>query len=153
MIRGLHGLIYTAKDAQLRAFFRDKLKLPYTDVGDGWLIFDAPSGDFGVHPRENDQPREGTFDLSFFCDDIGKTVADLESRGVEFTGPVEDHGYGLVTYFLLPGGTRMQLYEPRYEKRSPRAKAARKVARAARAVKKVAAQAKKKKKAGSPRRL
>lgn len=46
MIRGLHGLIYTSKDAETRAFFRDKLKLPYSDVGEGWLIFDAPSGDF-----------------------------------------------------------------------------------------------------------
>lgn len=109
MIRGLHGLIYTSKDSEMRAFFRDKLKLPYTDVGEGWLIFDAPSGDFGVHPRENDQPREGTYDLSFFCDDIAKTIADLKSRGVQFTGPVEDHGYGLVAYFLLPGGSRMQL--------------------------------------------
>jgi hypothetical protein len=35
---------------------------------------------------------------------------------VEFTQDVEDHGYGLVTYFRAPGGFSVQLYQARYEK-------------------------------------
>ena len=46
-----------------------------------------------------------------------KTVAELTARGVEFTGPVADHGYGLVTHFRVPGGFEVQLYQPKYEKR------------------------------------
>ena len=46
-------------------------------------------------------------------------MLDLQSRGVRFTGPVENHGYGLVTYFEAPGGVRVQLYQPRYRKKSP----------------------------------
>jgi len=118
MIRGLHGLFYTSDAAAMRAFMRDKLKLPYTDVGDGWLIFDLPEGDIGVHPiDESGEPPSGTHDVSFYCDDIHGTVAKLKVRGVQFTQDVEDHGYGFVTHFTAPGGIKIQLYEPRYEKR------------------------------------
>jgi hypothetical protein len=35
---------------------------------------------------------------------------------VKFTQPVEDHGYGLVTFFEAPGDFTVQLYQPRYKK-------------------------------------
>lgn len=117
MIRGLHGLFYSSEPESMRAFIRDKLKLPYTDTGEGWLIFDLPEGDIGVHPvDENGQPASGTHDISFYCDDIHGTVAELRSRGVRFDGEVADHGYGFVTYFTMPGGVKVQLYEPKYRK-------------------------------------
>jgi glyoxalase/bleomycin resistance protein/dioxygenase superfamily protein len=116
MIRGIHGLFYSSDPEATRAFFRDRVRLPGSDIGEGWWIFDLPEGDLGVHPVEEDGDA-GTHDVSFYCDEIQRTVADLESRGVRFTGPVADHGYGLVTYFEAPGGLRVQLYEPRYQKR------------------------------------
>ena len=115
MIRGMHAMFYSSKAAELRAFLRDKLGLAATDVGDGWLIFDAPEADLGVHPTEGD-PSSGTADVSFYCDDIEATVKELEARGVEFVHAVEDHGYGLVTRFNVPGGFSIQLYQPRYAK-------------------------------------
>ena len=39
MIRGVHTMFYTSEPEALRAFFRDKLGFPATDVGEGWLIF------------------------------------------------------------------------------------------------------------------
>jgi predicted enzyme related to lactoylglutathione lyase len=115
MIRGVHTMFYTSQPEALRLFLRDKLGFPATDVGDGWLIFDLPEADMGCHPAE-DQARSGTHDISFYCDDIEKTVAELTARGVEFTGPVTDQGYGLVTHFKVPGGFEVQLYQPRYFK-------------------------------------
>ena len=41
-------MYYSTHAAELRAFFRDKLGMKGTDVGDGWLIFDAPEADPGV---------------------------------------------------------------------------------------------------------
>ena len=113
MIRGMHAMVYSSQADALRAFLRDKLGLSGTDVGGGWLIFDAPEADLGVHPTEGDPP-SGTCDISFYCDDIATTVAELKARGVEFTAPVEDHGYGLVTWFSVPGNFKVQLYQPRY---------------------------------------
>ena len=115
MIRGIHGLLYSSDPEATRAFFRDTMKLPGSDVGEGWWIFDFAEGDLGVHPVE-DEGDAGKHDVSFYCDDIERTVADLKSRGVTFTKPVEDHGYGLVTYLTAPGGITIQLYEPRYVK-------------------------------------
>jgi catechol 2,3-dioxygenase-like lactoylglutathione lyase family enzyme len=118
MIRGVHTMFYTSEPDALRAFFRDKLGLPCTDVGEGWLIFDLPEADLGCHPTEKGSGvPSGTHDISFYCDDIEKTVAELTARGVEFTEPVADRGYGLVTYFKVPGGFAVQLYQPRYSKR------------------------------------
>lgn len=116
MIRGMHAMFYSSQAEALRAFLRDKLGLAGTDVGDGWLIFDAPEADLGVHPTGPQGPPSGTADVSFYCDDIQATVRELRGRGVEFTGEVEDHGYGLVTHFRVPGGFAVQLYEPRYSK-------------------------------------
>jgi len=120
MIRGMHAMFYSSEAEELRAFLRDKLGLAATDVGEGWLIFDAPEADLGVHPTEGGrkEPPSGTADISFYCDDIEKTMRELKSRGVEFTQGVEDHGYGLVTHFTAPGGISVQLYEPRYTKAS-----------------------------------
>ena len=50
MIRGIHGLLYSSDAEATRAFFRDKVKLPGSDVGEGWLIFDFKEGDLGIHP-------------------------------------------------------------------------------------------------------
>lgn len=128
MIRGIHGLIYSSDPEATRAFFRDALRLPHTDVGGGWLIFDFPEGDLGFHPLdESGKPPPNTHNVSFYCDDIDATVADLESRGAIFKHPPQDHGYGFVTYFAAPGGVEVQLYQPKYQKRQP-AKAAAKAA-------------------------
>ena len=118
MIRGVHTMFYTSEPEALRAFLRDKLGLRATDVGDGWLIFDVPEADMGCHPADDrDAKPSGTADISFYCDDIHGTVASLRAKGVEFDHEVQDHGYGLVTHFKVPGGFKVQLYEPRYEKR------------------------------------
>ena len=119
MIRGVHAMFYSSKADELRDFIRDVLDFPFTDVGEGWLIFNAPEADMGVHPSDASQPhaQAGTHAISFYCDQIEKTVAGLKAKGVEFTAPVEDHGYGLVTYFKMPGEVLVQLYQPHYVKR------------------------------------
>lgn len=116
MIRGLHAMFYSSEAAELRAFLRDKLGLEGNDAGDGWLIFDAPEADLGVHPTDGREVPSGTANLSFYCDDIEQTVRELTDRGVEFTQAIEDHGYGYVTYFKVPGGFAVQLYQPKYQK-------------------------------------
>jgi catechol 2,3-dioxygenase-like lactoylglutathione lyase family enzyme len=117
MIRGVHTMFYSSKADELRAFFRDKLGFPATDVGDGWLIFDMPEADMGCHPADPEHGApSGTPDISFYCDDIHKTIAELRARGVEFTGDVQNHGYGLVTHFRVPGDFEIQLYQPLYQK-------------------------------------
>jgi hypothetical protein len=121
MIRGVHTMFYSSQAEELRAFIRDKLRFPFTDVGGGWLIFDLPDAEMGCHPAEKEGHGvpAGTHAISFYCDDIIKTVAELKARGVEFTRAVKDQGYGLVTAFKMPGGVEADLYQPHY-KRNPK---------------------------------
>jgi len=113
VIKGMHGLIYTPNAKEVRAFIRDKLGFVHNDVGEGWLIFDIPEADLGIHPSD-----KVSHSISFYCDDIHKTVGELQRRGVEFTDEISDQGYGLVTHFKMPGGVEAQLYQPRYSKKS-----------------------------------
>jgi hypothetical protein len=117
MIKGVHTMFYSSEADALRAFIRDKLGFPCTDVGGGWLIFDLPAADMGCHPTEQpDGPPSGTQSISFYCDDIKTTVSELRSRGVSFADKIKDLGYGLVTHFKVPGDFTVQLYQPHYAK-------------------------------------
>ena len=113
MITGVHTMFYTPKAEELRAFIRDKLGFPFSDVGAGWLIFDLPEADMGCHPAD-----KAGHDISFFCDNIYETVAELKERGVEFTLDISDAGYGLVTRFRMPGDLEVELYQPKYVKKT-----------------------------------
>jgi hypothetical protein len=80
------------------------------DAHDGWLIFRLPPAELGAHPTE-EAPRH---ELFLMCHDVEKTREELEAKGVEFTAPIEDQGFGLVTRVKLPGAGELQLYEPKH---------------------------------------
>lgn len=127
MIKGIHGMFYSAQADELRAFLRDTLGLPWTDAGGGWPIFTLPEAELGIHPIDAaDAAAAGKHDLSFYTDNLVATVADLRRRGVELEGEIADHGYGLVIHLVMPGGVRAQLFQPRYAKQArPRQRVAR----------------------------
>ena len=110
MITGAHAIIYSEDEEALRAFLRDVLGLPSVDAGGGWLIFGLPPAELAAHPAE----QAGRHELYLMCDDIEATVAELRGRGVGFSRPVSDEGFGLMTAIELPGGGELGLYEPRH---------------------------------------
>jgi hypothetical protein len=48
------------------------------------------------------------------CDDIHATVADLQTKAVEFIDDVVEQRWGLSTKLKLPGGGRISLYQPNH---------------------------------------
>jgi predicted enzyme related to lactoylglutathione lyase len=112
VITGVHALIYNPDADGVRAFLRDVLGWSSVDAGGGWLIFAMPPAELGVHPTDGDRP--GYHELYLMCDDINATVDQLKAKGVEFSGPVSDAGFGLMTSFKIPGGAELALYEPRH---------------------------------------
>ena len=118
MIKGVHTMFYTSQPEDLRAFIKDKLGFHrHADVGEGWLIFACPEADMGCHPSSDvEGGRSGTHQISFYCDDIKGTVAELKSKGVKFTEEISNRGYGLTTRFALPGNFTAELYQPLYER-------------------------------------
>ena len=115
MIQGVHAMFYSSKPGELRLFLKEKLGLPATDVGGGWMIYDFKEADLGVHPIDHPgSPPSGTHNVSFYCQDIHETVAELRGRGVEFLDGITDQGYGLTIHFEMPGGVKVELYQPKY---------------------------------------
>jgi predicted enzyme related to lactoylglutathione lyase len=110
MITGCHSLIHSKQADEMRAFFRDTLKLKHVDAGGGWLIFALPPAELAVHPTEKDTFAE----LYLICDDVHATVTELQGRGVTFTREVSDQGWGLLTAIRLPDGSEMGLYQPKH---------------------------------------
>jgi len=119
MIKGVHTMFYTSHAVELRNFLKEKLGFEGTDIGDGWVIFDLPEADMGVHPEDKSGKHgspNGTHDISFYCDDIHTTVKELKAKGVEFKGEIQELGFGWVTHFKVPGDFYLQLYQPKYNK-------------------------------------
>ena len=121
MLTGAHTIIFAEDAGKAREFLRDVLKLPAVDAGEGWLIMGLPPGEVACHPCDDDQA-PGTHALYLMCDDIQKTMADLKAKGVEFTSPAADRGWGILTNFKIPGAGEIGLYQPRHA-RPPQFKA------------------------------
>ena len=103
-------LLYSPEPEKLRAVFRDVFGWKNVDDGDGWLIFELPAAELGVHPSDGDTHHQ----LSFMCDDVHATLAELRGHGIEAEAEPVDASYGITTTLILPGGVRVQLYEPRH---------------------------------------
>jgi catechol 2,3-dioxygenase-like lactoylglutathione lyase family enzyme len=112
LITGVHALIFNPDADATRAFFRDVLGFPAIDVGGGWLIFALPPAELGIHPTDGDGP--GQHELYLMCDDLEQTMTELKAKGVEFTKPVSDQGFGRVVSLKIPGGAELALYQPRH---------------------------------------
>ena len=122
MVTAVHTLIYSDDPPATRAFLRDVLGWPYVEHHEsevGWLIFKTGPSELGVHPtsgthegHEFSHPLQHL--ISLMCDDIEATVAELEAKGAEFTGPPEDYGFGVGTNLKLPGAGEILLYQARH---------------------------------------
>jgi catechol 2,3-dioxygenase-like lactoylglutathione lyase family enzyme len=122
VIVSIHTLIYSDEPEATRAFLRDVLGWPYVEHAEsepGWFIFRSGPSEMGVHPtsgtyegEEYSYPQHHS--ISLMCDDIEGTVSELEAKGAEFSGPVQDLGFGLGTSLKLPGAGEILVYEPRH---------------------------------------
>jgi predicted enzyme related to lactoylglutathione lyase len=112
MITAVHTLIYADDPEAARAFFRDVLDFPATDTGGGWLIFKTGPSELGVHPTGG---TDQEFDVSLMCDDIDTTMAQLAAKGAQFSGGIQDQGWGLAVRLKVPGAREITLYQPRYD--------------------------------------
>src|ERR1700683_2420274 len=119
MINAVHTLVYADDPEAARSFFRDVLDWPYIDAHGGWLIFGTGPSELGVHPTSGDRDGEAWstathHEITLMCDDITLTMAELEAKGAEFSGGVQEAGFGLTAMLKVPGAGEMMLYQPRH---------------------------------------
>jgi predicted enzyme related to lactoylglutathione lyase len=121
VITAVHLLIYSDDAPATRAFFRDVVGLPWVEEEEspGWLIFKSGPSEFGVHPTHQvyegktyDSPRQHS--ISLMCDDVEVTKTELETKGAEFAGAIEEEVFGRTVMLKVPGADDVMLYEPRH---------------------------------------
>jgi catechol 2,3-dioxygenase-like lactoylglutathione lyase family enzyme len=108
MINGAHMIVFGDDADAARTFFRDTLGMRSEDAGGGWLIFALPPAEVAFHPGGE------SHELYLMCDDVNATREELEGKGVEFTEPVSEQGFGLMTRFKVPGAGQLGLYQPKH---------------------------------------
>jgi hypothetical protein len=110
-VTGIHSLFYSSEPEALRSVLSKVFGWESVDDGQdaGWLIFKMPPAELGVHPGD-----EPAHEISFMCDDLEATMAQLADEGVGFEGEPSDEGWGVAVKMLLPGGVSVLLYEPRH---------------------------------------
>jgi hypothetical protein len=114
-IIGAHMLLYSPEADELRATLRDAFGFKSVDAGGGWPIFALPPSELGVHPAEGPTYESGVHhQITFMCDDIRATVAELRAKGISIDGEPVDEGYGITVMMTLPGAVKVMLYEPRH---------------------------------------
>lgn len=123
MFIGTHILLYSADPIADRTFISDVLGFKFIDTGDGWLIFKTPTAEMGVHPlsgpsmpaaaAEGQAPDRGFMVATIWLmvEDIAAARQLLAEKGVDTPEP-NNEGWGLATFFSLPGGGRLGLYQP-----------------------------------------
>jgi catechol 2,3-dioxygenase-like lactoylglutathione lyase family enzyme len=108
-ITGVHTILYTSEPEALRAALRDVFGWPHVDAHDGWLIFRLPPAEVAAHPSDT-----ASHELSFMCDDLEATMAELGAKGIVFSGAPETRRFGTCVDMVLPGGVKVTLYQPRH---------------------------------------
>jgi predicted enzyme related to lactoylglutathione lyase len=121
VITAVHLLIYSDDPVATRSFLRDVLEWQFVEEewAPGWLIFKSGPSELGVHPTNETyegetytHPRHHS--ISLMCDDLEATRTELERKGAEFTGPIEEQDFGLTLMLKIPGADDIMLYEPRH---------------------------------------
>jgi len=110
MIIGIHALIYSRAPEETRALLQKILKTRTVDAGGGWPIIALPPAEIAVHPTDGAPSHE----LWLMCDNLDKTLNELERAGILATGPVSGESWGRWSSIGLGGGEKLGLYEPRH---------------------------------------
>src|SRR5262249_30302491 len=118
MFTGAHFLLYSKDPEADRAFLRDVLKFRAVDAGGGWLIFQLPPAELGVHPtmdtdfqQQHAEHNLSGFVLYLMCDDIEATMRMLAARKVQCT-EVETAECGTKPTHKPHSGGEIGLYQP-----------------------------------------
>ena len=106
MITGAHSIIYSSDPDADRAFFRDVLKFPNVDAGDGWLIFGMPPSEVAFHPAKT----SGKQEFYLMCEDIEKFVLWMGELEVPCTS-IHEEPWGRLVDITLPGGGALGVYQ------------------------------------------
>lgn len=114
MITGAHVMIQSRNDKADQDFLTKVLGLSSVDAGNGFLIFAGPPAEIAIHESD----RNNVHEFFLICDDIEAFVAEMRKRNVSVAHPA-NRGWGTITHIVLPGGGKLQVYQPHHKRPEP----------------------------------
>jgi hypothetical protein len=111
MITGAHIMIQSRNDKADQEFFTKVLGLSSVDAGNNFLIFAGPPAEIAIHESDKNNVHE----YFLICDDIEAFVAEMKKRNVGVAHPT-NRGWGTITHVVLPGGGKLQVYQPHHKR-------------------------------------
>ena len=111
------AMMYVSDQEESLAFYRDVLGFSVVtdqDMGGGarWLEVAPPDGSttIALHDAAADgkRPGEGAY-LTFSCDDVAATVAQLRDKGAAVSDP-DEQPWGTFAFVKGPDGHRVQIH-------------------------------------------
>jgi len=96
------------------AFYRDVLGFEVNTKDVDWSEIDANGLKLGLNAREGaSQSADGGAVITFQPDGgLDAEVAELQGKGVAFTGGISDHDWGRIAPFKDSEGNNLQFYVP-----------------------------------------
>jgi predicted enzyme related to lactoylglutathione lyase len=58
-------------------------------------------------------PSEKSFMFNYRVKDLSALISELESRGIELTGPLQEYSYGMFAWVMDPEKNKIELWEPK----------------------------------------
>ena len=114
MITGAHVMIQSRNDKADQDFLTKVFGLSSIDAGNGFLIFSGPPAEIAIHESDKNDMHE----YFLITDDIEAFVADMKRRNVGVGEPA-NRGWGTITHVVLPGGGKLQIYQPHHKRPKP----------------------------------
>lgn len=112
MITKLGSVAVVVSDAKKAAeWYTKTLGFELVSSEDHWVTVRAGGSDTVIHLCQGPPLEPGNTGILFECDDVEKTYRELRERGVVFTKPPRDEGWGVYAMFRDPDGNEFWLAE------------------------------------------
>ncbi|MEM3791185.1 MAG: VOC family protein [Candidatus Micrarchaeaceae archaeon] len=113
-IKNLHNVdVFVSNVKKAKKWYRDKLGMKLIDDQGHWVTFAVSEKDEAtlIHLCDEGAIRKGPTGIGFSTDDIIATYKELKKKGVEFTKPPRDEGFGPYAVFKDLDGNEFYLYQ------------------------------------------
>jgi predicted enzyme related to lactoylglutathione lyase len=108
---GLSAVVNCQDLAAVKAYYRDTLGFATTIDSPWWVAFAVGAADLGLHPRADRPGAEKhhgrPITVGFAIPDLADWYEEARARGVEFTAPPSDRGFGTFADAVDPDGNEV----------------------------------------------